>query len=73
MGKQLGARVDPVCGRTLAPDSAQSTTDYKRRRYHFCSDRCREQFLRQTERFRLRDLARSGALLTPGRIRWGVA
>lgn len=73
MGKQLGARVDPVCGRALASDSALATTEYKQKRYHFCSERCREQFLKQTERFRLRELARSGALMTPGRIRWGLA
>jgi len=73
MARVLRQEIDPVCGRKLPPDSAQASTEYKRRRYHFCSDHCRELFLRQTERFRLRELARSGALLTPGRVRWGLA
>lgn len=73
MGQAIGRQVDPVCGRPLSNEHGQASTEYKRRRYHFCSERCREQFLRQTERFRLRELARSGALMTPGKVRWGLA
>lgn len=65
--------VDPVCGRRLDNAGTGSSAEYKRRRYFFCSEKCRHAFERQTERFRLHELARAGALLSPGRVRWGLA
>lgn len=66
-------QLDPVCGRPLDKLEGQPTSEYKKRRYFFCSERCRSAFERQTERFRMNDLARAGALMTPGRVRWGLA
>lgn len=64
---------DPVCGRRVDVLGASTSAEYKRRKYFFCSERCRNTFERQTERFRLAELAKAGALLTPGRVRWGTA
>lgn len=64
---------DPVCGKELSTPESQPSAEYKKRRYFFCSERCRHAFERQAERFRLNELARVGALMTPGRVRWGIA
>ncbi len=56
-------------GGARGPPSAE----YKKRRYFFCSERCRTAFEKQAERFRLNELARAGALLSPGRVRWGIS
>jgi YHS domain-containing protein len=66
-------QVDPICGRKLADGTSSVTTEYKRRKYFFCSDSCRHAFEERTERFRLKELAQAGALLTPGKVRWGLA
>ncbi|XXF80581.1 YHS domain-containing protein [Myxococcaceae bacterium GXIMD 01537] len=68
-----GRHLDPVCGRSLERSEGRPTSEYKKRRYFFCSERCRSAFERQAERFRMNDLARAGALLSPGRVRWGLA
>ncbi|HZA12973.1 MAG TPA: YHS domain-containing protein [Myxococcaceae bacterium] len=62
-----------MCGRALNVESLAYSMEYKKRRYYFCSDGCRRSFEQRTERFRLNELARAGALLSPGRVRWGVA
>ena len=75
MGKG-GARdrqFDPICGRELAGASAPFAAEYKRRKYFFCSEQCRSAFERHAERLRVRELARAGALLSPGKVTWGVA
>jgi YHS domain-containing protein len=63
---------DPVCGKSVDPALAPAT-EYKKRRYYFCSSRCKERFERQTEKMRLRELARMGALFANAKVRWGVA
>ena len=68
-----GPQLDPICGRRLEEAEGQPSTEYKKRQYYFCSEGCRTAFQRQTERFRVSDLARAGALMTPGRVRWGLA
>jgi YHS domain-containing protein len=65
--------LDPVCGRNLEEPETQPSTEYKKRRYFFCSERCRSAFEKQAERFRLTELAKAGALLSPGRVRWGIS
>ena len=64
---------DPVCGKPLEAPEGRPSMEYKQRRYFFCSERCRAAFEQRAERFRMNDLARAGALLTPGRVRWGSA
>ena len=65
---------DPVCGRRVQVDQEKlPTAEYKKRKYYFCSPACREAFQKQTTKFRLNELARAGALLTPGKIRWGMS
>ena len=64
---------DPICGRRIAPEGGNKSVEYKRRRYFFCSEGCRHAFEQRAEKFRLNDLARMGALLSPGRVRWGMA
>lgn len=64
---------DPICGRKVIPVRDTPTADYKKRNYFFCSDACRQDFERAAERVKLHDAARAGALLTLGKIRWGLA
>ena len=64
---------DPVCGKPLEAPEGRPSMEYKKRRYFFCSERCRSAFEKRAERFRMNDLARAGALMTPGRVRWGLA
>lgn len=66
-------QLDPVCGRSLDRAEGQPTSEYKKRKYFFCSEKCRSAFEKQAERFRMNDLARAGALMSPSRVRWGLA
>ncbi len=63
---------DPICGKPVEPAGSR-TAEYKHKTYYFCSDRCRERFEKRTERMRLQELARMGALLTRSKARWGIA
>ena len=63
---------DPICGKRVAAQGAQSV-EYKKRRYFFCSGECKLRFERQAERHRVQDLARMGALFTAEKVKWGVA
>ncbi len=64
---------DPVCGKKVESSAGVPTSEYKKKRYFFCSDRCRHAFEREAERNRLSELAKAGALLSKGRVRWGLA
>lgn len=64
---------DPICGAKVVERDAQHTAVYKRRRYVFCSARCKHEFERAAERIRLHQRARAGVLFTQDRIRWGLA
>ncbi len=66
-------QLDPVCGRSLENEEGKPSSEYKKRKYFFCSEKCRTAFEKQAERFRMNDLARAGALMSPGRVRWGLA
>ena len=35
---------DPVCGMMINEQDAVSTSDYKGKRYHFCSQDCKTEF-----------------------------
>lgn len=64
---------DPICGKPIADDAEDlPSAEYKKRRYRFCSETCRRAFQSQTVKFRMNELARAGALLTPGKVRWGL-
>ena len=39
--------IDPVCGMEVEEASAAAEVDYQGNRYFFCSDGCKETFLRQ--------------------------
>lgn len=64
---------DPICGKAIATGASAHQMEYKRRRYYFCSTHCKARFEREAERLRLHELARVGALLSSGRVRWGLA
>ena len=66
-------QVDPICGRKIVTETMTPSVELKKRRYYFCSKRCQELFERRAERARLSHLARIGALLTNGKVRWGLA
>jgi YHS domain-containing protein len=63
---------DPVCGRRLEHQWDHLSAEYKKRRYYFCSEACKLAFRQQTERFRMGELARAGALFSRGKVRWGL-
>lgn len=67
-------RVDPICGRKLVSGVTHViSTEYKKRKYFFCSAACLAAFHRRTEKFRLKELAQAGALFLSGKVRWGMA
>jgi len=66
-------RYDPICGKGVGDEEKVQSVEYKRRRFYFCSSDCRAAFLKRTERARIRELARVGALLSSGKVRWGMA
>jgi len=67
-----GTAIDPVCGRTVAEASAE-TSEYASRRYFFCSRGCRRNFEGHSERMRAAEMARLGALFGKQKAPWGLA
>jgi YHS domain-containing protein len=73
-GKKIqGWSYDPICGVAVEGRSQAPTSEYKKRRYFFCSDKCKSEFEHAAERIRMQEAARAGALFTQGRVRWGLA
>ncbi len=64
---------DPICGKKVTSGAGTPTFEYKKKRYFFCSDRCKTAFEHEAERLRIHELAKVGALLSKGRVRWGLA
>lgn len=67
-----GVALDPVCGKPVIEDDSENA-EYKRKRYYFCSKRCRARFERHAERIHVGELARMGALFATSGGHWGVA
>lgn len=67
-----GSAIDPVCGQPVAETSAE-TSEYRSRRYFFCSRGCRRRFEGHSERMHAAELARLGALFGSRKTPWGVA
>lgn len=63
---------DPICGKKVSNEGTP-TAEYKKKAYFFCSETCRVEFEHAAVRVRMREAARAGALLTRGRVKWGVA
>jgi YHS domain-containing protein len=73
-GKKVsGKSYDPICGVRVEGGLGVPTSEYKKRWYFFCSEKCRHEFERAAERIRMQDAARAGALFTHGKVRWGLA
>ena len=74
-GKKVsGKAYDPICGvRVESGGEGVPSSEYKKRRYFFCSDHCKHEFERAAERIRMQEAARAGALFTHGKVRWGLA
>ncbi len=66
-------QVDPICGRKFEAAPGTPSVEVKSQRYYFCSPRCKEVFEKRAERARLGHLAKIGALLSNGKVRWGIA
>lgn len=47
----VAAKVDPVCGMKVNPDSAAGSYEYKGEIYHFCMPHCLHKFQEDPERF----------------------
>ena len=43
--------VDPVCGREILDAEKALTAKYKGRTFRFCSEKCREEFKRDPDRY----------------------
>jgi YHS domain-containing protein len=71
--KVAGNSYDPICGVKVESGDGVPCSEYKKRRYFFCSDKCRKEFERAAERIRMQETARAGALFTHGKVRWGLA
>ncbi len=67
-----GVAVDPICGKPVVEDESEEV-EYKRRRYFFCSGRCKQQFERMAEKIRVSELAKASTLLARGKASWGIA
>ena len=50
-GGRAAGRVDPVCGMSVDPATAKHRAEHTGAPYWFCSERCRERFLTEPERF----------------------
>jgi YHS domain-containing protein len=73
-GKKVsGKAYDPICGVRVDSGEGVPSSEYKKRRYFFCSERCKVEFERAAERIRMQETARAGALFTQGKVRWGLA
>jgi YHS domain-containing protein len=68
-----GRSYDPICGAAVESSDRAPCTEYKKRRYFFCSEKCKREFERAAERIRLQEAARAGALFTHGKVKWGLA
>ncbi len=64
---------DPICGKKLESNEGLPSMEYKRRKYFFCSERCKQEFERAAERVKVQEAAKVGALLSHGKVRWGLA
>ncbi|HET6438513.1 MAG TPA: YHS domain-containing protein [Anaeromyxobacter sp.] len=64
--------IDPVCGQPVAEATALSS-EYRSRRYFFCSRRCRRSFERGAEQAQAAERARLGALFGRQRAAFGLA
>ena len=56
---------DPICGKTLVVaigDEDTPRAEYKKRVYHFCSDGCRDGFVKHTGFLRVLEAAQGGRL-----------
>jgi YHS domain-containing protein len=71
--KLKGRSYDPICGVQVESGGSTPSSEYKKRRYFFCSDRCKHEFERAAEKIRMQEAARAGALFTQGKVRWGLA
>jgi YHS domain-containing protein len=71
--KVAGSSYDPICGVKVGSGDGVPCSEYKKRRYFFCSEKCRKEFERAAERIRMQEAARAGALFTQGKVRWGLA
>ena len=71
--KSVGESYDPICGIKVAGSLMSPNSEYKKRRYFFCSQKCKHEFERAAERIRMQETARAGALFSQGKVRWGIA
>ena len=69
---ESGIAVDPICGKPVVEDESEAM-EYKRRRYFFCSGRCKQRFERMAEKIHVAELAKAGTLLSGRKASWGLA
>ena len=55
--KVSGKAYDPICGVRVESGEGVPSSEYKKRRYFFCSDKCKHEFERAAERIRMQEAA----------------
>lgn len=53
--------IDPVCGMSVDTETAQYTSDYKGKRYYFCSPGCKSDFENDPEHYLTSGAAHAGS------------
>jgi P-type Cu+ transporter len=53
----MSRSIDPVCGMTVAPETASAEYDYEGKTYYFCSIGCKERFTAEPEKYLKKELA----------------
>ncbi len=67
-----GVAVDPICGKPVLQGESEAL-EFKRKRYFFCSGRCKARFEQQAERTHVAELAKVGGLFSTLKAHWGIA
>jgi len=49
--RDIEAYIDPVCGMEIYPQDGAIALDYREHIYYFCSEKCKDEFKKNTERY----------------------
>jgi Cu+-exporting ATPase len=60
--------IDPVCGMKVNPETAKHRFEHQGQVFHFCSGKCREQFIAEPERFLAKAEPAPPPVAAPGAI-----
>jgi Cu+-exporting ATPase len=61
---------DPVCGMTVAPETAKASVEHAGKRYFFCSDGCAQRFRQDAEKYLLPPKPSAASATAPQGVRY---